>query len=220
MKPLFPHDGAELARLDALRKYEDGLYASGLRFAAGVDEVGRGPLAGPVMACAVILPVDARIFGVDDSKKLSAKKREILADEIKRTAVCYGIGLAEPAEIDEVNILQATIRAMRRALEALATAPEAVLADGPMPELMAGVPQISIVHGDSLSQSVAAASIVAKAARDALMISYHAQYPEYGFDAHKGYGTARHIAAIREHGLCPIHRRSFTGGFIGGGDNA
>ncbi|MCL2351903.1 MAG: ribonuclease HII [Firmicutes bacterium] len=214
MKPMFPRDDAEIARLDGLLRFEGEFLAAGLKLIAGVDEVGRGPLAGPVMACAVILPPGARIFGVDDSKKLSAKKREVLAEEIKSAAVCCGIGTAQPGEIDEVNILRATFLAMRRAAEALTAAPEAVLADGPyIPELVPGVPQKNIIRGDSLSQSIAAASIVAKVARDALMREYHALYPEYGFDANKGYGSARHIEAIRRFGLCPIHRRSFTGGF-------
>jgi len=217
MKPLFPRDDAEFARLDALRAYENDLYAAGLRLVAGVDEVGRGPLAGPVMACAVILPVDARICGVNDSKKLSAKKREALAEEIKQTAVCYGVGAASPEEIDGINILQATFLAMRRAFAAMGTVPEAILADGPnIPELIPGVPQKDIIRGDSLSQSVAAASVVAKAERDALMLTYHEIWPEYGFGANKGYGTAAHIAAIRRHGLCPIHRLSFTRGITGG----
>jgi len=154
---------------------------------------------------------------VDDSKKLSAKKREALSDEIKKTALCWGIGRLEPGEIDEINILQATFRAMRLALEALTAAPEVILADGPnIPGLIAGIPQKNIVRGDSQSQSVAAASIIAKVERDALMREFHRLYPEYGFDANKGYGSAKHIEAIHAHGLCPIHRRSFVKRIING----
>lgn len=175
----------------------------------GVDEVGRGPLAGPVVACAVILPQGLIIEGVDDSKKLSPKKREELANIIKEKAVGYATGWADAALIDEINILQATYIAMARALEGLATKPDALLIDGLKGKWIPSVPCEFIKGGDRVSHSIAAASIVAKVERDAFMLQWHEKYPHYGFDTHKGYGTAKHKAAIYEYGLCPLHRRSF-----------
>ena len=191
--------------------YEKKCLAKGYRFIAGVDEVGRGPLAGPVVAAAVILPLDegGRIEGIDDSKKLSAKKREQLAEIIKARALAYAIERVEADTIDDIKILQATRLCMKRSVENLPLSPDMVLTDGNM-TLDIALPQRSVVHGDALSYSIGAASILAKVYRDALMDGYAQEYPQYGFEKNKGYGTAAHIAAIREFGLCDIHRRTFT----------
>ena len=191
--------------------YERAAERAGCRFIAGVDEVGRGPLAGPVVAAAVILPLEegALIEGIDDSKKLSAAKREQLAEIIKARALAYAIELVEADTIDDINILQATRLCMKRAVENLPLSPDMVLTDGNM-TLDIAAPQKSVVHGDALSYSIGAASILAKVYRDALMDEYAKEFPQYAFEKNKGYGTAAHIAAIREYGLCAIHRRSFT----------
>ena len=189
--------------------YERQLAAKGYKYICGVDEVGRGPLAGPVVCAAVIMPLDDIIDGIDDSKKLSAKKRETLSKLIAEKAVCCNICRIEPEQIDEMNILEATKLCMKTAVEGLEIAPDFVLTDGNM-TLDIAVPQQSIVKGDSLSYSIGAASIAAKVFRDSLMDGYDAVYPGYGFAKHKGYGTAVHIQAIKELGLTPIHRRSFT----------
>ncbi|MDE7453668.1 MAG: ribonuclease HII [Clostridia bacterium] len=190
-------------------KYERELASKGFKYICGVDEVGRGPLAGPVVCAAVIMPLDEIIEGVDDSKKLSAKKRETLSAEIAKRAVCLNICRIGPEQIDELNILEATKLCMKRAVEGLEIQPDFVLTDGNM-TLDISIPQQSIVKGDSLSYSIGAASIAAKVFRDKLMDEYAEVYPGYGFEKHKGYGTAVHIQAIKEHGLTPIHRRSFT----------
>ena len=190
-------------------KYERELNEEGYKFVCGVDEVGRGPLAGPVVCAAVIMPLDDILEGVDDSKKLSAKKREALSELIMKKAVAYRICLIEPEIIDEINILEATKLCMKNAVESLQIKPDYVLTDGNM-TLDISVPQKSIVKGDSLSYSIGAASIIAKVYRDALMDEYDKLYPAYGFAKHKGYGTAAHIKAIKEAGICPVHRRSFT----------
>jgi len=179
-----------------------------LGYLCGIDEVGRGPLAGPVVACAVILPKDHGILYLNDSKKLTAKKREELYEVILEKAVSVGIGMAGPARIDEINILQATYEAMRQAIAGLSVQPELLLNDAvtiPGVEIQ----QIPIVKGDAKSVSIAAASIMAKVTRDHMMDEYDALFPEYGFKKHKGYGTAAHRAAILEYGPSPIHRRSF-----------
>ena len=191
--------------------YERALQAKGLQYIAGVDEVGRGPLAGPVVCAAVIMPFDEEnlVVGVDDSKKLSEKKREMLAEEIKKRALCYTIVEIDEKTIDEINILEATKLGMKRAIEGLAVTPDVVLTDGNM-TLDIALKQQSVIHGDALSYSIGAASIVAKVYRDHLMDEYAKTYPAYDFDKNKGYGTAAHINAIKEQGLCPIHRRTFT----------
>ena len=191
--------------------YERALQAKGCRLIAGVDEVGRGPLAGPVVCAAVIMPFDEEnlVVGVDDSKKLSEKKREMLAEEIKKRALCYTIVEIDEKTIDEINILEATKLGMKRAIEGLAITPDVVLTDGNM-TLDIALKQQSVIHGDALSYSIGAASIVAKVYRDHLMDEYAKTYPAYDFDKNKGYGTAAHINAIKEQGLCPIHRRTFT----------
>ena len=195
-------------------QFERALLAQGNHFIAGVDEVGRGPLAGPVVCAAVIMPLDEQtlVVGVDDSKKLSIKKREELAEKIKATALAYTIVEIDEKQIDEMNILQATRLGMKRAIEQLVITPDVVLTDGNM-TLDVKTPQRSVVHGDALSYSIGAASIIAKVHRDALMDKYAEEYPHYGFEKNKGYGTAAHIQGIKEHGLCPIHRRTFTKNF-------
>lgn len=190
---------------------ERALLKSGYKYIAGVDEVGRGPLAGPVVCAAVIMSLDEErlIEGVDDSKKLSAKKREKLAALIKERALAYAVFEVGEGRIDEINILEATKEGMREALLALSVQPDTVITDGNM-TLDIPFPQSSVVHGDALSYSIGAASIVAKVYRDALMDGFAEIYPAYGFERNKGYGTAEHIKAIKEQGLCPIHRRTFT----------
>ena len=192
-------------------QYERALLSQGVKYIAGVDEVGRGPLAGPVVCAAVIMPLEEEnlVIGVDDSKKLSEKKREQLAEEIKQKALCYTIIEIDEKTIDEINILEATRLGMKRAIETLAITPETVLTDGNMTIDIAHK-QRSVIHGDALSYSIGAASIIAKVYRDKLMDEFAKEYPHYGFEKNKGYGTAAHIQGIKEHGLCPIHRRTFT----------
>ncbi len=197
--------------------YEREYAAKGFLAVAGVDEVGRGPLAGPVVCAAVILPLgeEKRIAGINDSKKLSAKKREELAVLIRERARAYAIEEVSNEVIDEINILQATRLCMKRAVEKLSPAADMVLTDGNM-TLDIEAPQRSIVKGDALVASIGAASILAKVYRDALMREYAKLYPEYAFERNAGYGTAAHIAAIREVGICPIHRRTFVTKFWDG----
>ncbi|HEV7904848.1 MAG TPA: ribonuclease HII [Pyrinomonadaceae bacterium] len=191
--------------------FEDEARAGGHRMIAGVDEVGRGALAGPVVAAAVILNPDAPLpEGLDDSKKLSALQRERIAGELKNSALCYGVGLIPPEEIDSTNILIATRRAMCHALGELKPCADFLLIDALQLREIA-LPQRAIIRGDSISASIAAASVIAKTYRDALMRDYDAVYPEYGFASHVGYGTRAHLEALRTHGACPIHRRSFRG---------
>ncbi len=212
MKPLSGEKlEKELARLEAMREYEDTYDACA--YICGIDEAGRGPLAGPVVAAAAVLPKDCQIFYLNDSKKLSEKKRDLLFDEIKEKAVAYGIGIVSPQVIDEINILQATYEAMRQAISQLNMIPEILLNDAvtiPGVDIM----QVPIVKGDAKSVSIAAASILAKVTRDRMMMEYDQIYPEYGFAKHKGYGTAAHIAALKEYGPCPIHRRTFIKKFV------
>ena len=212
MKPLSGEKlEKELARLETMREYEDTYDACA--YICGIDEAGRGPLAGPVVAAAAVLPKDCQIFYLNDSKKLSEKKRDLLFDEIKEKAVAYGIGIVSPQVIDEINILQATYEAMRQAISQLNVIPEILLNDAvtiPGVDIM----QVPIVKGDAKSVSIAAASIFAKVTRDRMMMEYDQIYPEYGFAKHKGYGTAAHIAALKEYGPCPIHRRTFIKKFV------
>ncbi|MGB0992699.1 MAG: ribonuclease HII [Akkermansiaceae bacterium] len=190
--------------------YETTQQKSGYARIAGIDEAGRGPLAGPVSACAVILPKGFCHNLLDDSKKLSEKKRELLYEELTRAGdVLWSLAYAEPEEIDEINILKATHAAMSRAAAGLKQTPDYCLIDGlPVPNFP--FPSEGIVKGDGKSLSIAAASIIAKVSRDRRMIAYAEQHPEYGFEKHKGYGTKIHLKALREHGPCPIHRRSFA----------
>ena len=197
-----------------LWEIERSLIAQGIAPICGVDEAGRGPLAGPVCAAAVILPEGLEIPGLNDSKKLTDKRRRALYDIIVEEAVCYGIAMASEQEIDEINILQATFNGMERAMEQLSVKPAIALIDGnrerPFP-----VPVQTVVKGDSLSANIAAASILAKVTRDRYMEEMAEKYPQYGFEVHKGYGTKAHYAALTEHGMCPIHRRTFLRKFYG-----
>lgn len=197
-----------------LWQIERSLFAQGIHPIAGIDEAGRGPLAGPVCAAAVILPEGLVIEGLNDSKKLSDKKRRALYDIIINQAVAYGIALVDEKTVDEINILQATFLTMRQAAEQLTVQPALALVDGNRaPGLR--VPVQTVVKGDSLSANIAAASILAKVTRDRLMERLDAEYPQYGFAVHKGYGTKAHYAALREYGPCPIHRMTFLKKFYG-----
>ena len=201
----------EIARTEAMSVYEKE-HSSYLAI-CGIDEVGRGPLAGPVVAGAVILPKDNPILYLNDSKKLSEKKREALYDEIMEHAVATGIGIVAPARIDEINILQATYEAMRMAIENLKVRPDLLLNDAvTIPEV--DIPQVPIIKGDAKSVSIAAASIIAKVTRDRMMVEYDQIIPGYDFASNKGYGTKAHIAGLKEHGPSPIHRRTFIKNFI------
>ncbi|MDE7231735.1 MAG: ribonuclease HII [Lachnospiraceae bacterium] len=196
----------EVARTEALKRYEREY--GGCDFICGIDEVGRGPLAGPVVAGAVILPKDCDILYINDSKKLSEKKREELYDIIMEKAVAVGLGYSTPARIDEINILQATYEAMREAISKLSVTPDILLNDAvTIPEVT--IRQVPIIKGDAKSISIGAASIVAKVTRDRLMVQYDEVYPMYGFASNKGYGAQAHIEALKKHGSCPIHRKTF-----------
>ena len=202
---------AELVRTEEMKQYERKYEHLG--YVCGIDEVGRGPLAGPVVAGAVILPKDCDILYINDSKKLTAAKREELYDEIMEKAVAAGIGMVSPQRIDEINILQATYEAMREAISKLEPAPDILLNDAvTIPEVT--IPQVPIIKGDAKSISIGAASIIAKVTRDRLMVEYDQILPEYGFASNKGYGSAEHIAALKKYGPSPIHRRSFIHNFI------
>ena len=201
------------ARLEEMLQFERDLWASGKVFIAGVDEVGRGPLAGPVVTAAVILPHDFSLLGVDDSKKLSPKKRDELFDQIKEAAVCWAIGRREPERIDEINILEATKEAMLDAINALSVRPDHVLIDAVTLKGLQ-MPQTALIKGDARSVSIAAASIIAKVTRDREMEAMAKVWPGYAFESNKGYGTAVHYEGIKKLGPCPIHRKTFLGGYI------
>jgi len=203
----------EKQRLDNMMEYENKLYSQGYNIIAGIDEAGRGPLAGPVVACAVILKKDERVEGVNDSKKLSPKKRDKLFDEIIDKCVAYGVGIIDNNVIDEINILEATRLAMKQAIENLKVQPDYLLIDAET-HIATNIPLKGIIKGDSLSQSIAAASIIAKVTRDRMLLEFDKKYPEYLFSKHKGYGTALHIAKIKEYGLTDIHRKTFCKNFI------
>lgn len=194
---------------------ENGFYSDTVKLICGVDEAGRGPLAGPVCAAAVILPRDLEIPGLTDSKKLTDKKRRELMPIIKEQAIAWGIGLATEQEIDEINILQATFLAMERALAQLRVRPDLALIDGNR-EKDFGLPVKTVVKGDSLSANIAAASVLAKVTRDDIMVALAEEYPQYGFEIHKGYGTKAHYEALRQYDACAIHRRSFLKKFYVG----
>ena len=201
--------------MSELWKYEHAAAEKGYEVICGVDEAGRGPLAGPVCAAAVILPRDLEIEGLNDSKKLSDKRRRALYDIITEQAVAYGIALVDEKKIDEINILQATFLAMRQAVEQLAVKPSIALVDGNREPDFGDIPVHTIIKGDALSANIAAASILAKVTRDRFMEEQDALYPQYGFAVHKGYGTQAHYAALREFGPCPIHRMTFLKKFYG-----
>ena len=196
-----PHD---------LYHFERQARAAGYTFVAGIDEAGRGPLAGPVIAAAVILNPDAPVEGVNDSKKLTEQRRERLFELIMARALAVGVGQVDAATIDQINILQATRRAMLAAVQALSASPDLLLIDG-ITTIASPLPQQTIKQGDSRSASIAAASIIAKVTRDRMMGAYDTLYPDYGLLRHKGYGSAVHLAALRQHGPCPIHRMTFAG---------
>ncbi len=203
----------EKERTYAMQEFERKYAACDYSFCCGIDEAGRGPLAGPVVAGAVILPKNCDILYINDSKQLSEKKREELYDEIKEKAVAYGIGIVSAQRIDEINILQATYEAMRMAIGELKVVPDVLLNDAvKIPGI--SIKQVPIIKGDAKCQSIAAASILAKVTRDRMMKEYAVIYPEYGFAEHKGYGSQSHIEALRQYGASPIHRRTFIKNFI------
>jgi len=202
----------EKERIEKLKEYENK-YGVAYEYIAGIDEVGRGPLAGPVVTACVILPKDCDILYINDSKKLSASKREELYEEIMEKAVSVSFGVASEKRIDEINILQATYEAMRQSIKEAKVEPSLLLNDAvTIPDV--DIKQVAIIKGDAKSISIGAASIVAKVTRDRMMVEYDKIYPEYGFAANKGYGTAEHIEALKKFGPCPIHRRSFIGNFV------
>ncbi|WP_067838644.1 ribonuclease HII [Amphibacillus sediminis] len=196
-------------QLNTMQTYENKYYQQGKQLIAGVDEVGRGPLAGPVVAAAVILPKNCSLLGITDSKKLSAKKRELFAEQIKSEAIAYGIGIIDHEQIDQLNIYQASILAMSQAIQALTPKPDQLLVDAVSLNQL-NCPSESIIKGDQKSISIAAASIIAKVTRDQMMLEYHDKYPDYQFATNQGYGTAAHLHALKTYGVSPIHRRTFA----------
>jgi ribonuclease HII len=201
----------ELLRLQELKKIEEDIYSQGgINYICGIDEAGRGPLAGPVVVASVIMPKDSMIEGVNDSKKVSEKKREKLYDEIIENAISYSVGIVDQNEIDRVNILNATKAGLTESIKGLSVKPDIILVDALKGIDTCEIPYESIIKGDAKCYSIAAASIIAKVTRDRIMRQWHEIYPQYNFIQHKGYGTAAHIAAIKEYGLCPLHRRSFV----------
>ena len=210
----------EFERLKEIKKIEEEIYLKGAQSIAGIDEAGRGPLAGPVVVACVVMPRDSMIDGVNDSKKVSEKKREKLYDEIIQEAIAYGVGIISQEEIDKINILNATKEGLTLAIKEMEKdlkekqrgfeKPEIILVDALTKIDTDHIPYRSIIKGDAKSYSIAAASIIAKVTRDRIMREWDEVYPMYGFAKHKGYGTASHIAAIKEYGLCPLHRRSFV----------
>ena len=209
----------ELERLKEIKKIEEGLYSQGVTSIAGIDEAGRGPLAGPVVLACVVMPKESMIEGVNDSKKVAEKKREKLYEEIINEAIAYGVGIISQEEIDRINILNATKEGLTTAIKEMEKdlkekqrgfeKPDIILVDALTKIDTDHIPYRSIIKGDAKSYSIAAASIIAKVTRDRIMRQWAEVYPMYGFEKHKGYGTAAHIAAIKEYGLCPLHRRSF-----------
>ncbi len=204
----------EIERLNNLKQEELKLYERNIEFICGIDEAGRGPLAGPVVVGAVILPQDSFIEGVNDSKKISEKKREKIYDQIIEEAIAYSVGIVDEKTIDEINILNATKLGVKLALEGLKQKPDVIMVDALNNMDTLGIPYISVVKGDAKNYSIAAASIIAKVTRDRMMQEWDSVYPAYGFAKHKGYGTAEHIRVIKENGPCSIHRRSFIKNFV------
>ena len=199
----------EEGRLIELKKIDKEFFDSGIEYVAGIDEAGRGPLAGPVVVASVIMPKESMIEGINDSKKISESKREKLYDLIISEAISYGVGIINQDEIDEINILQATKKGLTEAVKEMEVKPDIILVDALNGIDTLGIPYKSIIKGDAKSYSIAAASIIAKVTRDRIMREWDKIYPEYGFAGHKGYGTAKHMEAIRKYGLTPIHRESF-----------
>ncbi len=213
LKKKIEKEEIEKKRIEYILKYEKECYEKGNQYIVGIDEVGRGPLAGPVLVGAVILPKDCRILGVKDSKKLSENKREELDIKIREVAIDISTCSVDVDTIDKINILQATYKAMKEAILQLKIKPDTILVDAlKIPNI--DIEQVSIIAGDNKSLSIGAASIVAKVERDKIMIEAHKLYPQYGFDRNKGYGTQEHIKAIKKYGLCPIHRKTFVKNFI------
>ena len=204
----------EIERLNKLKEYEKKLYDKGIKYIAGIDEAGRGPLAGPVVVGCVIMPQDSFIEYVNDSKKVSETKREMLYEKITNEAIAWGTGIVMQDEIDEINILNATKKALTMAIDNLEIKPEVILVDALEKIDTHQIPYISVIKGDAKIYSISAASIVAKVTRDRIMREYDEIYPQYGFASHKGYGTAKHIQAIKEYGICSIHRKNFVKNFI------
>ena len=204
----------EIERLNILKNIENNWHKKGKKLVCGIDEAGRGPRAGPVVVAAVIMPEDSFIEGVNDSKKVSEKKREKLYDEITENAIAWSVGIIDQNEIDEINILNATKKGLTTALTELKEKPDIILVDALTKIDTLGIPYESIIKGDAKSYSIAAASIIAKVTRDRIMRQWDEIYPQYGFINHKGYGTKAHIDAIKQYGLCPLHRKSFTKNFI------
>ena len=204
----------EQERLEKLKEIEKDLYLKGFNKICGIDEAGRGPLAGPVVVAAVVMPQDSFIEGVNDSKKVSEKKREKLYDEITSSAVAWAVAIIDQKEIDDINILNATKKGLTTALMELSEKPDIILVDALTGIDTLGIPYQSIIKGDAKSYSIAAASIIAKVTRDRIMRQWDEIYPEYGFEKHKGYGTKAHIEVIKSNGICPIHRKSFVKNFI------
>ena len=215
----------EIARLTELKRVEELYEKQNLKAIAGIDEAGRGPLAGPVVVACVIMPRNSMIEGINDSKKIAEKKREKLYELITEEAISYGVGIVGQKEIDEINILQATKKGLTLAIKEMEEKlrknpksgiikPDVILVDALTKINTDGIPYKSIIHGDAISYSIACASIIAKVTRDRIMRQWDEVYPQYGFAKHKGYGTAAHIAAINEYGLCPLHRITFTKNFV------
>ena len=205
----------ELERLTNLKQIEEEMYNQGINYICGIDEAGRGPLAGPVVVAAAIMPRDSMIEGVNDSKKISEKKREALYELITNEAIAWGVGIIDQKEIDRINILNATKEGLTTAVKSLQVKPDRIIVDALNGIDTLGIPYTSIIKGDAKCYSIAAASIIAKVTRDRIMRQWDEIYPMYGFEKHKGYGTAAHIAAIKEYGLCPLHRLSFVKNIIG-----
>lgn len=204
----------EISRLTKLKEYENNLYSENVKYIAGIDEAGRGPLAGPVVVGSVIMPKESFIEYVNDSKKISETKREMLYEKITKEAISYSTGIIWQDEIDEINILNATKKALTIAIDSLKVKPDLILVDALDKIDTRGIPYTSIIKGDAKVYSISCASIIAKVTRDRIIREYDEIYPEYGFAAHKGYGTAKHIQAIKEYGICPLHRKSFVKNFI------
>jgi len=204
----------EKARLNILKQYENQLYASGIEYICGIDEAGRGPLAGPVVVAAVIMPKDSMLEHVNDSKKVTPKRREVLYEQITNEAIAWGVGIIDHETIDKINILEATKLGLTTALKDLKVKPNLILVDALKDINTLGIPYKSIIKGDAKEYSIACASIIAKVTRDRIMQKFDKIYPEYGFEKHKGYGTADHIKAIKQYGPCDIHRKTFITHFV------
>ena len=204
----------EIERLNVLKEFENKLYSEGLKYIAGIDEAGRGPLAGPVVVGIAIMKPDSFIEGVNDSKKISEKKRELLYEQITNEAIDWSVGIVDQNEIDEINILNATKKALHMAITNLKIKPDRILVDALEHIDTCGIPYTSIIKGDAKVYSISAASIIAKVTRDRIMKEYDEIYPEYGFAGHKGYGTAKHIQAIKAYGPCPLHRKTFIKKYV------